>query len=171
MIAPRPRSRVSACAKANRRIALRESWVEFLGRYDWSMMITLTFGRNEFRPRFDRDSKRAERAFRQLIRYLNEQLYGQRWMSKPPRGGAVWASVPEPQKDGTLHYHAVLFCHASAITADLLANLSKWWRVRYGLAVVEVPRSKIATLRYLVKHVGSFENSDVEWSHNFKKSS
>ena len=171
MIALCSRSRVSACAKASRRRALRDSWVGFLGRYDWSMVITLTFGRKKFRPRFDRDSKGAERAFRRLVRYLNEQLYGQRWMSKPPRGGAVWAYVREPQKDGTLHYHAVLFCHSSVITGNLLANLSKWWRARYGSAVVEVPRAKIATLRYLVKHVGNFENSDVEYSHNFEKSS
>jgi hypothetical protein len=169
MSASHSRSQVFACAKNNRRLALRNSWVEFLGHYDWSMVITLTFDRKKFRPSFDPDSERAETAFRQLIRYLNEQLYGRRWMSKPPRGGAVWARVHEPQKDGTLHYHAVLYCHSSSITAELLVNLREWWRARYGLAVVEVPRSKSATLRYLVKHVGSFENAEVEFSYNFKK--
>lgn len=147
---------------------LKRAWVNFLSHYRWSIVLTLTFGRDRHSFRCGQNPELADKAFRTLIRKVNENLYGNRWMSKSPSGGVVWARAHELQQDGTSHYHAVIFSSHIPITPSLLSELRAWWRARYGSAIIEPPRHNSSVLRYLVKHVGSPDQAEIDISHNFR---
>lgn len=167
---PFPRPQYTS-PQPNARLQLRREWVRFLSRYPWSAVLTLTFGPNRRAFRCSHNSEQATKAFRRLIRDINETLYGRRWMSKPPHGGVVWARVHELQKDGTSHYHAVIYSPGTPITSLHLSRMKAWWQSRYGRAVVEIPRCNFTVLRYLVKHVGDPDPADIDWSHSFMRQS
>jgi hypothetical protein len=148
---------------------LRDQWVEFLGCYHWQCVLTLTFDRTRYSLRTHRVPEQADKAFRRLIQYINETLCGPRWMAKSPTQGVVWARVQESHWDGVLHFHAVIHSPAGGMSLQLTRLVGAWWKSRYGFARSEIPVSKEAVLRYLVKNIGSFDSVELEISHNFGK--
>lgn len=159
---------VGAPGLESRASALRAAWRRYLGRHPWQGVLTLTFDRNGQALAMGRSPERTDRAFRRLVQFANDALYGPRWMSRSPCGGLVWVRVQEAHGDGALHFHAVLLAPGRQLGAPLLTQMGSWWRGRYGLARCEVPRSSQAVVDYLIKHVGVPEQADVELSHNFR---
>ena len=151
----------------NSRSQLRGEWVRFLSRYRWALVLTLTFGQDRRAVRAGQNPEFADKAFRRLIRHINDILHGRRWMAKSPNGGVVWARVHELQRDGTSHYHAVIFSPAIPNMSMLISETRAWWRANYGTAAIETPNCNSSVLHYLVKHVGDPNAGEVDISHNF----
>ena len=148
-------------------LKLRRSWEEFLTPHRWDVVMTLTFGTRTCRPWLELSPERADKDFRRLIRFANEQLYGKRWIRKTWHKGVVWVRVQEAHRDGTLHYHACLHSPSKAISGSLVALLQGWWSRRIGMARVEVPTNHARAVAYVVKNAGCGPAVEVELSHNF----
>jgi predicted DNA-binding transcriptional regulator AlpA len=155
-------------AKINVRFV--NEWVNFLSRYRWTLFLTLTFGRNRRAVRVGQSPEFAEKAFRRLIRHVNEHIYGPRWMAKSPNGGVVWARVHELQRDGTSHYHAVIFSPDVSNMPLLISEMNAWWRAKYGAAVIEMPTCELNVLNYLLKSSSDPNSSEVDVSFNLGRS-
>ena len=76
-------------ASASERI--REAYAQFLMSHPWDVFLTLTFDRRFANPQYGISPERADKDFRRLIRYVNEQLEGKRWMRKSSHKGVIWA--------------------------------------------------------------------------------
>jgi hypothetical protein len=150
---------------------LRLAWMGLIGTQHWDVFVTLTFDRRLYSPHHDISPEKADKAFRRLIRYFNEWLYGARWMRKSPHKGVIWARSQEAHKDGVLHFHACLQSPSRPMTQGLLQAALRWWKHRFGFARFELPRSQRDVISYLTKHVGpgGCEAAEIELSHNFPK--
>ena len=146
---------------------LQAGWVELLSRYEWHCILTLTFDPARYRFAYGGSPERADKAFRRLLRFVNEQLYGQRWMSKSKSGGVIWVRVGEAHIDGRLHYHALLYAPGKMISKSLLRSISSFWNACFGSARAESPRSARASICYLIKTVAVDGRAEVELSRNF----
>lgn len=146
----------------------RGAWGCLLGLYPWQAFLTLTFERTGQTLAMGRSPERTDKAFRRLIQFANEALYGPRWMSKSASKGVVWVRVQEAHRDGSLHYHAVLLAPGRQLNPSLLAQMASWWRARHGQARAEVPGSVQAVVDYLVKHAGAPERAEIDLSFNFR---
>ena len=151
-------------------VKLRDGWREFLQPHPWSVFLTLTFDRKCRPYRYGLNSERADKDFRRLIRFVNESLYGKRWLRKTKHKGVVWARVQEPHAAGTLHYHACLYSPSEPITSSLIRAIKDWWEANFGMARSEIPRSKDTVVEYLTKNMGDPERAEMELSYNFPKS-
>lgn len=150
---------------------LRSAWAEFIAKQPWDVFCTLTFDRRCYSPRHDISPEKVDKAFRRLIRYLNEHLYGARWMRTCPHKGVIWVRSQEPHKDGVLHFHACLRSPSAPITQALLDAASRWWEHKFGFARFEAPRSQGDVIGYLTKHTGAdgWAHAEMELSYNFPK--
>ena len=83
-------------ASASERI--REAYAQFLMSHPWDVFLTLTFDRRFANPQYGISPERADKDFRRLIRYVNEQLEGKRWMRKSSHKGVIWARAQEAQR-------------------------------------------------------------------------
>ena len=146
---------------------LRKAWVELLVPHPWAVFVTLTFDRKRRQYAYARNPERADKDFRRLIRFINEELYGKRWLRTTEHKGVIWARVQECHHDGMLHYHACFYSPTVAITPALVRGLKDWWELKFGMARSEVPVSKRAVVEYLTKHVGNEELAEFDLSHNF----
>ncbi|WP_428999793.1 hypothetical protein [Stenotrophomonas maltophilia] len=112
----------------------------------------------------------ADKAFRGLIRYINEELYGRRFLRTTTHKGLIWVRVQEAHSDGALHYHACLCTPSQSLSGPMLRRIEAWWLARHGNARAQKPHSQCAALRYLVKHVSLKPDSAiVDLSHNYLK--
>lgn len=150
--------------------SLRFGYARFLSSQPWDVFATLTFDRSH-RANLchERSPEWVDKAFRRLIQFTNEQLYGKRWLRNTPHKGVVWARSQEPHADGTLHYHACIHSPSVEISQALMRAMSGWWKRRYGFARIEPPRSTSSVVEYLVKHVVPGLSVEVDFSHNFPK--
>ncbi|MDQ1108373.1 hypothetical protein QE424_001532 [Stenotrophomonas rhizophila] len=146
---------------------IRAAYTEFLLTHPWEVFLTLTFDRRYFTPRYGISPEKADKDFRRLIRHINEQLEGPRWMSKSTHKGVIWARTQETHADGVLHYHACIYSPSTPIGRALVDELAEWWGRKIGSARVEVPRSVDDVARYLTKHMGDPERAEMDFSYNF----
>lgn len=151
------------------RTRLSEAYAEFLAPYPWQIFLTLTFDRKRVRPNFSVLPQWTDKAFRRLILFFNERLYGPRYLRKTKHKGLVWARVSEAHCDGVLHFHAVLFSPSGPMPEDLIRAAEDWWSGHCGMARFEIPRSNKDVLRYLTKRVGDPERAELDLSWNFRK--
>ena len=151
-------------------VKLREGWKRFLQPHPWGMFLTLTFDGKHRSYKYRLSPERADKDFRRLIRFVNESLYGKRWLRKTKHKGVVWARVQEPHATGTLHYHTCLYSPSKPFTSNLLRATKDWWETNFGMARSEVPKSRDAVVEYLTKHIGDPERAEMELSYNFPKS-
>jgi len=149
--------------------SLRAAWVKFLQPHPWAVFITLTFDQKRRPYQFTQNPEKADKDFRRLIRFINEELHGKRWLRKTSHKGVIWARVREPHRDGALHYHACLYSPSEPITPSLIRVLKDWWESKFGMARSEVPRSKDAVVEYLTKHVGNPKLAEIDLSYNFPR--
>ena len=149
-------------------IELRTAWYELLNRYSWAICLTLTFDRSNPNGRGPPGAERLDKAFRGLVRFANERLYGRRWMSKCCHKGVTWARATELHTSGAPHFHAVLGAptRQEELTSLFCKDCEKWWRSRYGTAKIELILHKNASLLYMVKCVGSNLEFEVDLSFN-----
>jgi hypothetical protein len=146
---------------------LREAYAEFLMGHPWDLFLTLTFDRKKYAPMFIQSHEKADKDFRRLIQYVNECLYGKRWLRDSKHKGVIWARVQEPHVDGSLHFHACLHSPSAPIPAALIRAIRDWWGSRYGMARSEMPRCQGDVVRYLVKHIADPERAELDISRNF----
>ena len=151
------------------RTRLSEAYAEFLAPHPWQVFLTLTFDRKRIRPNFSVLPQWADKAFRRLVLFFNEHLYGPRYLRTTKHKGVVWARVAEAHRDGVLHFHAVLYSPSGSIPEDLIRAAENWWNGQFGMARAEIPRSHKDVLRYLTKHVGDPERAELDLSWNFRK--
>ena len=152
-------------ASASERV--REAYAQFLMSHPWDVFLTLTFDRRFANPQYGISPERADKDFRRLIRYVNEQLEGKRWMRKSSHKGVIWARAQEAHADGALHYHATLHSPSTPISPQLITAIREWWERRFGFARAEVPRSQEDVTRYLIKHMGNPGSAEMDFSYNF----
>lgn len=149
---------------------LKEGWCELLDRYPWHIVATLTFDGSRSRARSASESERLDRAFRMLIRTVNEQVYGRRWMSRCVHKGVIWARATEFHASGAPHFHAVIGAPTKhhLIDAAFCRDKVKWWWARHGSAKFEPVMCAERAIRYMVKHVGSDAACEVDLSFNLQ---
>lgn len=148
-------------------LALRGSWLEFLRKHEWQYVVTLTFDPSHRLPPFYSESGWHQKAFRQLVRHINEELYGLRWRRKTTHKGIVWSFVTEPHLDGRLHIHALIKTPCQPSSAKLDRFIRAWWAARYGRAESNRPRSQEAVIKYLLKGVRVNSHASPDISQNF----
>ena len=149
-------------------LKLRSAWAGLLARPTWDAFLTLTFDRQRNEPLHAACSERADRCFRQLVRYLNDELYGKRFLRTTPHKGLIWARAQEAHMDGVLHYHVCLSSPSIPFPQLLMMRAKAWWQARYGLARAERPISQAAVVLYLVKHVSqATDTAIIDLSHNY----
>ena len=149
-------------------IELRTAWFELLNRYSWAIFLTLTFDRSNSKGRGHPGAERLDKAFRGLVRFANERLYGRRWMSKCCHKGVTWARATELHTSGAPHFHAVIGAptRQEEVTSLFCKDCEKWWRSRYSTAKIELILHKNSSLLYMVKCVGSNLACEVDLSFN-----
>lgn len=147
---------------------LRQAWVSFLLPHRWGAFLTLTFDRKRYALGYSVSPERADKAFRRLIQFCNECIYGRRWLRDTKHKGVIWARVEEAHADGALHLHAVIYAPARTISADLLRAMKDWWARHFGLARIEIPRSLDDVLHYLTKHIAFPDRAELCISNNFQ---
>lgn len=151
-------------------VRLRTAWLEWARTVRWDLFVTLTFERTRGRPKPDFESERADKAFRRLIRFLNEALYGRRWLRTTAHKGVIWIRTREAHEDGAVHLHACIHLPEGALTSHLIRCARDWWGQGYGFARMEPLQSIDAVVAYLVKSVGSARRGAViDISHNFPR--
>lgn len=148
---------------------LRHAWVSMFQPYPWQVFLTLTFDRKRIAPSYSVLPHSADKAFRGLVLFFNQRLYGPRYRRKTKHKGVVWVRVAEAHRDGVLHFHAVLHAPSGPMPEDLICAAEDWWKSRFGMARAEVPRSREDVLRYLTKHVGDPERAELDFSWNLRK--
>lgn len=147
---------------------LKQGWCELLGRYQWHIFLTLTFDGSRSKVRPSSESERLDRAFRMLIRSMNEKLYGRRWMSKCWHKGVIWARAVELHASGAPHFHAVIGAPTKhhLVDVDFCRDKVHWWRARHGSAKFEPVMRAEQAISYMIKHVGSGKSCEIDFSFN-----
>jgi len=148
---------------------LNKACAEFLAPYPWQVFLTLTFDRKRIVPSYSVLPHWADKAFRGLVLFFNQRLYGMRYRRTTKHKGVVWVRVAEAHRDGVLHFHAVLYSPSGPMPEYLICAAEDWWKSRFGMARAEVPRSREDVLRYLTKHIGDPERAEWEFSWNLPK--
>ena len=148
---------------------LRHAWVSMFQPYPWQVFLTLTFDRKRIAPSYSVLPHSADKAFRGLVLFFNQRLYGPRYRRKTKHKGVFWVRVAEAHRDGVLHFHAVLHAPSGPMPEDLIRAAEEWWKGQFGMARAEVPRSREDVLRYLTKHVGDPERAELDFSWNLRK--
>lgn len=149
------------------RTSLHSAWLGALHPYPWEVFLTLTFSKS--RMAGGTSSEGANRAYRRLVRFVNEKLYGRRWLRTTKHKGIVWVRIEEGHADGMLHYHACFYSPSVQISPELIKEMQVWWRQRFGLAEAEAPKSRMAVLRYLLKSLLRSAPGELDLSHNFPR--
>ena len=147
---------------------LNAAYAKFLARHPWQSFLTLTFDRRRSSPSHSVSPEWTDKGFRQLIRYLNERIYGNRWMRTTKHKGVIWARVDEAHADGVLHFHAVIYAPFRSLPKILIRAIKDWWALHFGMARVEIPRSIDDVLHYLTKHVAFPDHAEIQFSNNFQ---
>ncbi len=157
-----------------------QAYVELLAREPWHWFVTLTFSPQKnvrdkwtgelrkvdrFHPIHGMHLEAANKAFRYLVRSINENLYGKRWM-RVPHGGLVWARGQEFHRSGKVHFHALF----AAPDVDLNTATSRYywhefWYREFGRNQIERPRDQDDVLGYVSKYVT--QEGEVDFSPNF----
>ena len=148
---------------------LNKAYAEFLAPYPWQVFLTLTFDRKRMAPSYSVLPHWADKAFRALVLFFNQRLYGMRYRRTTKHKGVFWVRVAEAHRDGVLHFHAVLYSPSGPMPEDLICAAEDWWKSRFGMARAEVPRSRQDVLRYLTKHIGDPERAELDFSWNLRK--
>lgn len=151
-------------------VELRQAWTSLLLPHPWQAILTLTFDRRISSPRHAVLPEFVDKGFRRLIQFVNERLYGKRWLRSTKHKGVIWARVDECHDDGMLHFHAVIYSPSSPMSGSLLRAIKDWWARHFGIARVETPRSREDVLQYLTKHLAFPERAELEISNNFRNS-
>ena len=99
---------------------LRHAWVSMFQPYPWQVFLTLTFDRKRIAPSYSVLPHSADKAFRGLVLFFNQRLYGPRYRRKTKHKGVVWVRVAEAHRDGVLHFHAVLHAPSGPMPEDLI---------------------------------------------------
>ncbi len=157
-----------------------QAYADLLAREPWHWFATLTFSpEKKVRDKWTGELKRvqrfhpihgmhveaADKAFRYLLKSINESLYGRRWM-RVPHGGLVWARGQEFHKSGRVHFHT-LFA-APDVDLNTAASRYYWhefWYREFGRNQIERPRSQDDVLGYVSKYVT--KDGEVDISPNF----
>ncbi len=148
-------------------VELRQAWVSFLLPHPWQLFLTLTFDRTCVSPSHGMSPERADKGFRRLVQFVNERLFGKRWLRTTKHKGVIWARVDEAHGDGVLHFHAVMYIPSSMFPEDLIRAIRDWWGRRFGMARAEVPRSRDDVLHYLTKYLSFPDRAELQISRNF----
>ncbi len=148
---------------------LREAYGDMLRPHAWDVFLTLTFDPERLVTSFATASEAADKAFRRLVQFANEQLYGRRWLRKTRHKGLIWVRVQESHRSGRLHYHACLHSPTVPFTDGLRRAIRSWWRQRFGQVESERPKSNELVIRYMTKHVNDPEKAELSFSHNYPK--
>jgi len=122
--------------------AIRDAWCQFIGRWEWSWFVTLTF-KSDIHP------ERADKLFRVFVSKLNRKIYGRRWY-KQGHGGFPWVNALEYQRRGVIHFHSLFggdIERLYTIDADCL------WRELAGFAKIQKIRNAGAVQNYISKYV------------------
>lgn len=147
---------------------LRPAWTSLLLPHPWEVFLSLTFSR-QHRLQPDVCQRPADRCFRRLVQFVNENLYGKRWLRTTPHKGVVWARVDEAHRNRMLHFHACLYSPSAPIPQSLIRAIKDFWERNFGFARSEAPHSRSAVIEYMTKHVGNPELAELYLSHNFPK--
>ena len=81
------------------RYDLRAAYAQFLERWRWDWLATLTF-------ETDTHPEAARKKFMVWIDRMNKQAFGKRYRNRTK--GIYWARAAEFQRRGTLHYHTLM---------------------------------------------------------------
>lgn len=145
------------------------AYAEFLAPHPWQLFLTLTFDRKHTASGHEIPAEHADKGFRRLVQFINERMFGKRWLRMTKHKGVIWARVDEAHQDGALHFHAVMYAPSSSLPKDLIRAIRDWWGRRFGMARAEVPRSRDDVLRYLTKHLTFPHLAEIQISQNFQK--
>lgn len=148
---------------------LRHAWMSYLQPHRWGAFLTLTFDRRRSLLAYSPSPEWADKAFRRLVQFVNESIYGKRWLRDTKHKGVIWARVEEAHADGALHLHAVVCAPARTIPASLLRAMKDWWGRHFGIARIEIPRSLDDVLHYLTKHIAFPDRAELHISKNFQR--
>ena len=154
---------------------VRAEYTRWLAKYPWQWMLTLTFpgplypqqltaaanGAQQNRTKFVHP-QHARKLFGVFVHWINHQLYG-RGYYKHPGTGIYWVLAQEYQKNGQIHYHALM-----AADDDLNLVLSRKkaeskWQSLAGFAVIKPVTNRMTTVTdYVGKYV--YKEGDIELS-------
>jgi hypothetical protein len=129
--------------------ALQAAWITFVEQWDWEWFCTLTF-RGDIHP------EAAAKRFDGFASRMNHALYGPRWYKQ--QVGIQWVRALEYQRQGIIHFHAVIAGAAS----ERPSTWEQVWDDLAGLAEIGPIRNMTAALRYLTKYVHRGGELDFE---------
>ena len=142
-------SRARRCDLAPRNPeALKQAWVDFLGRWHWEWFCTLTFEKVNVHP------ERADKCFRVWVSTANRMLHGRSWSKRG--AGVTWVRALEYQRRGAIHYHALVTDVGNLRRLTLMDR----WHELAGFARVEAVKNQGWAGKYVAKYV--VKNCDIE---------
>lgn len=131
---------------------IAEAWVDFLSVKHWTSFITLTF-RDETYPDV------ANRLFQFLVRKLNQELFGRRYMNTIGPCYFSYAKGIEYQRRDVIHFHVLV---DRPIHYDLI---HRFWNAYAGFAQA----SPIKSVPNAVEYVTKYASKDGEVDPFFAK--
>lgn len=143
----------------------RDAYAQVLSREPWHWFCTLTFNPKHHAKLGGVGYEKADKAYRYFIRCINESLYGNRWMSRAPHGGIVWARGTEFHKNGRVHFHALLAAPDRDLNSVSRYQWHEWWYREFGRNQIEMPASQVDVNSYVSKYVT--KGGEVDFSRNF----
>ena len=152
------RDLVNQVAPTSARSRLRAAYADFLERYEWQWLATLTFQDNVH-------PEAARKKYGRWIDWVNRRAHGRRYRRWTK--GVYWALATELQKRGVIHFHALL-----ADAEDLNLRVSRkdarnrWYEIE-GIARIDpITHGLGAVTNYVSKYV--VKGGDLELSESLK---
>lgn len=119
---------------------LRKTWSEWLSMRNWRVFLTLTF-REETYP------ETALRKLKYLIRILNEETFGLRYINYVGHSYFSYIASIEYQKRDVIHFHVLIDRPVNFQT------IHKYWNAWAGFAKPELVKLNENAVYYLTKYI------------------
>jgi hypothetical protein len=140
----------------NGNVKLKEYWANFILSFpdQWQWWATLTF---PLESHFIHPET-ADKKFRILKHLLNQEIFGKKYYKHKDKGVIV-IRANERQKNGNLHYHALISKVPNRISRT---KYSKIWRELAGWCKIEDAKKPGAIANYMTKTCYMFKAGEID---------
>ena len=159
---------------------VRDAYTRWLAKYAWQWFVTLTFPgpltpkqltaaastANQNRAKFIHPDH-ARKLFGIFVHGMNQELDGRNYHNRPDTG-IYWVLAQEYQKNGQIHYHALMAADVDLDKHLLRKAQEARWASKAGFAYIKPVTNRMTTVTgYVGKYV--YKEGDIELSNTLAR--
>src|SRR4030042_5461562 len=137
-------------------VKLKESWAEFIisfpDPWQWWAGLTFPLERHFIHP------ETADKKFRMWLHLLNQETFGKKYY-KHDEKGVIVIRANERQKNGNLHYHALIWKEPDWVSRT---KFFKIWNELAGVCKIEEAKKPGAIANYITKTCYMFKAGEID---------